>query len=154
VSRPPIDPGPAGTSTTGTAPAAAPRPSASRAVLVYTAGRLVAFLVSLGVLRLLGFRTYALFLGALILSALLSLLLLRRQRAAVSESFATRPERDALTRRPSGRRGGDTSRDTGEDDDAGGYDPYADDEDDEVPEAGSDSTGSGDAADRSANPHQ
>lgn len=157
MSRQPIDPEPAQTASVAPEPSA-PRSSASRAVLVYTAGRLVAFLVSLGVLRLLGFRTYALFLGALILSALLSLLLLRRQRAAVSESLATRPKRHALTRRPSGRRGGRPGGDTGEVDEADAYDPYADDEDDPEVEArtktDSDAKGSGDAADRSAQPRQ
>lgn len=95
-------------------------------MLVYTAGRIVAFLIGLGVLRLLGFRTYALFLGALLLSALLSLLLLRRQRAAVSEALAARPKRDASRRGlPSRRRAGAYPPD-----DPDAYDPYADDEDD------------------------
>ena len=102
------------------------RSSASRAVLVYTGGRVVAFLVSLGVLRLLGFRTFALFLGALVLSALLSLAFLRRQRAALSEALVARPKRDALTRRPA-RRPGAGADEAG---DVDAYDPYADDEDD------------------------
>ena len=104
----------------------APRSSASRAVLVYTAGRLVAFLVSLGVLRLLGFRTFALIIGALVLSALLSLVLLRRQRAAVSEALVARPKKDALSRPSRSRRGSGPAPV----EDADAYDPYADDEDD------------------------
>jgi len=137
VSEPAGEPGHPGT----------PRPGASRALLVYTAGRIVAFLIGLGVLRLLGFRSYALFVGALLLSAVLSLLLLRRQRAAVSEALAARPKRDASGRAPLSRRAARADPP----DDHDGYDPYADDEDDVVDPFASDP---GDAPDRTAPPRR
>jgi hypothetical protein len=53
--------------------------------VLYSGGRVLVFAVLLGVLYLIGFRSWFLILGALLLSAPLSYFLLARQRNAFSE---------------------------------------------------------------------
>jgi hypothetical protein len=60
------------------------------AFLVYTAGRIGVFLLTAAVLWLLGFRSWFLALGAVLLSMPLSYFLLRRQRAAFADSVERR----------------------------------------------------------------
>lgn len=69
-----------------------------RAVAVYTALRAVAFVGSYGLLIVLGVRTIPAIVGALLLSALVSLFLLRPQRQAVADAVAERVERRAQAR--------------------------------------------------------
>jgi len=57
---------------------------------VYTAARIGVFLLTAGVLWLLGFRSWFLALGAVLLSMPLSYFLLRRQRAAFAGSVERR----------------------------------------------------------------
>ena len=64
-----------------------------RAVAVYTALRAVAFVGSYGLLILLGVRSIPAIVLALLLSAVISLVLLRPQRQAVSDAVAARVER-------------------------------------------------------------
>lgn len=59
-----------------------------RAVIVYTLSRLGLFAVALGVLYLLGLRTYLLLAVALVLSGLASYVLLSKQRDAVSSRIS------------------------------------------------------------------
>jgi hypothetical protein len=97
----------------------------AQAFAVYTGARVAAFVVCLGLLYLVGFRRYALVLGALLLSAVASLLLLRHQRAVVSTAIASRPRRprrQAVTRPMPGRDPDDPHAD-----DPYAEDPYADD---------------------------
>lgn len=105
-----------------------------QAFAVYTGARVAVFVLSLGVLYGIGFRSFALVIGALVLSGVASLLLLRRQRAAVSTAIAARPRRDALSR-PVARRGGATAADP---DPEGAADRYADPYDDADDAAGDD----------------
>lgn len=56
-----------------------------RALLYYTAARVVLFAVALGLLYLLGARSWLLLLLALLASGLASYILLSRQRDAVAE---------------------------------------------------------------------
>ena len=65
----------------------------ARAFAVYTALRFVAFVGAYGLLILLGVRSIPAIVGALFLSALVSLLLLRQQRQAVADALAGRQER-------------------------------------------------------------
>lgn len=58
--------------------------------VVYTLGRLAVFAGSVGVLALLGFRSWALLLGAAVLYAVGSIVLLRRQREAFARALAER----------------------------------------------------------------
>ena len=64
-----------------------------RAFAVYTALRFIAFVGAYGLLILLGVRNIPAIVGALLLSALISLLLLRSQRQAVADALAGRQER-------------------------------------------------------------
>ena len=64
-----------------------------RAFVVYTALRFVAFVGAYGLLIVLGVRSIPAIIGALVLSALVSLLLLRSQRQAVADALAERHER-------------------------------------------------------------
>ncbi|TKK89778.1 DUF4229 domain-containing protein [Herbidospora galbida] len=57
-------------------------------VIVYTLSRLGLFAVALGVLYLLGLRTYVLLAVAVVLSGLASYVLLSKQRDAVSEKIS------------------------------------------------------------------
>jgi hypothetical protein len=61
--------------------------------VVYTAGRFVLFLLVAAALYLVGFRTFALVLLALVISMPLSYVVLRRQREAFAEQVARRVER-------------------------------------------------------------
>ncbi|GAA1013737.1 hypothetical protein Aple_088420 [Acrocarpospora pleiomorpha] len=61
-----------------------------RAVLVYTLSRLGLFTVALGVLYLLGLRTYALLAVAFLVSGLASYVLLSKQRDEVSTRISAR----------------------------------------------------------------
>ncbi|GAA0968361.1 hypothetical protein GCM10009555_013600 [Acrocarpospora macrocephala] len=61
-----------------------------RAVLVYTLSRLGLFAVALGVLYLLGLRTYALLAVAFLVSGLASYVLLSKQRDEVSTLISAR----------------------------------------------------------------
>ncbi len=103
----------------------------AQAFAVYTGARVAAFVVCLGLLYLVGFRRYALVLGALLLSAVASLLLLRHQRAVVSTAIASRPRRprrQAVTRPMPGRDPDDPHADDPyAEDDLAAEDPYADD---------------------------
>ncbi|MDQ6873789.1 MAG: DUF4229 domain-containing protein, partial [Actinomycetota bacterium] len=58
--------------------------------LVYTAGRLAAFVVVAGLLWLVGFRSWILVLAALLLSMPLSYFGLRRQRLALAGDLERR----------------------------------------------------------------
>ena len=109
----------------------------AQAFAVYTGARVAAFVVCLGLLYLVGFRRYALVLGALLLSAVASLLLLRHQRAVVSTAIASRPRRprrQAVTRPMPGRDPDDPhaddpyAEDPYAEDDLAAEDPYADDD--------------------------
>jgi len=102
----------------------------AQAFAVYTGARVAAFVVCLGLLYLVGFRRYALVLGALLLSAVASLLLLRHQRAVVSTAIASRPRRprrQAVTRPMPGRDPDDPHADDPHADDPHADDPHADD---------------------------
>ncbi len=61
-----------------------------RAFAVYTALRFVAFAGAYGLLIVLGVRSVPAIVGALLLSALVSLLLLRHQRQAVADALEER----------------------------------------------------------------
>ncbi|GIH22422.1 hypothetical protein Aph01nite_07320 [Acrocarpospora phusangensis] len=61
-----------------------------RAVIVYTLSRLGLFAVALGVLYLLGLRTYALLAVAFLVSGLASYVLLSKQRDEVSTRISER----------------------------------------------------------------
>ena len=115
----------------------------AQAFAVYTGARVAAFVVCLGLLYLVGFRRYALVLGALLLSAVASLLLLRHQRAVVSTAIASRPRRprrQAVTRPMPGRDPDDPHADDPyAEDDLAGEDPYADDDRDADRRASADS---------------
>jgi len=103
----------------------------AQAFAVYTGARVAAFVVCLGLLYLVGFRRYALVLGALLLSAVASLLLLRHQRAVVSTAIASRPRRprrQAVTRPMPGRDPDDPHADDPHADDPHADDPYAEDD--------------------------
>jgi len=103
----------------------------AQAFAVYTGARVAAFVVCLGLLYLVGFRRYALVLGALVLSAVASLLLLRHQRAVVSTAIASRPRRprrQAVTRPMPGRDPDDPHADDPYADDPYAEDPYAEDD--------------------------
>ena len=81
-------------------PTPASAPSPGRAFLVYSALRLALLLVSYGVLVALGLDGLLAVGGAVLLSALLSLVLLRRQRdaftsASMARADARRAEREA-----------------------------------------------------------
>jgi hypothetical protein len=69
-----------------------------RVLAVYTALRAVAFAGAYGLLILLGVRSIPAVVGALFLSAVLSLLLLKRQRQAVADALAERHERRVAER--------------------------------------------------------
>lgn len=102
----------------------------AQAFAVYTGARVAAFVVCLGLLYLVGFRRYALVLGALLLSAVASLLLLRHQRAVVSTAIASRPRRprrQAVTRPMPGRDPDDPHADDPYAEDPYAEDPYAED---------------------------
>lgn len=120
----------------------------AQAFAVYTGARVAAFVVCLGLLYLVGFRRYALVLGALVLSAVASLLLLRHQRAVVSTAIASRPRRprrQAVTRPMPGRDPDDPhaddpyAEDPYAEDDLAAEDPYADDDRDADRRASADS---------------
>lgn len=120
----------------------------AQAFAVYTGARVAAFVVCLGLLYLVGFRRYALVLGALLLSAVASLLLLRHQRAVVSTAIASRPRRprrQAVTRPMPGRDPDDPYADDPHaddpyaEDDLAAEDPYADDDRDADRRASADS---------------
>jgi len=116
----------------------------AQAFAVYTGARVAAFVVCLGLLYLVGFRRYALVLGALVLSAVASLLLLRHQRAVVSTAIASRPRRprrQAVTRPMPGRDPDDDPHadDPYAEDDLAAEDPYADDDRDADRRASADS---------------
>lgn len=64
-----------------------------RAFLRYTAARLVLFGLALGVLYLIGARSWLLFLLALLLSGLVSYVLLSRQRDAIAAVVTERLRR-------------------------------------------------------------
>ena len=64
-----------------------------RAFAVYTALRAVAFVGAYGLLIVLGVRSIPAIVLALVLSALVSLVLLRPQRQAVADALAERHER-------------------------------------------------------------
>ena len=64
-----------------------------RAFAVYTALRFVAFVGAYGLLLVLGVRSIPAIVLALVLSALVSLVLLRPQRQAVADALAERNER-------------------------------------------------------------
>jgi hypothetical protein len=66
------------------------RPRDGRAVAVYTAARLALFAVCVAVLWLVGFSGLLLVLVALVVSGVLSLFLLQRQRLAVSGAVERR----------------------------------------------------------------
>lgn len=88
---------------TSPAPGAA-TPSPGRAFLVYSALRLLLLLVSLAVLTVLGLEGLLAVGGAVLLSALLSLLLLRPQRdaftaASIARADQRREQREARRRR-------------------------------------------------------
>ncbi len=103
----------------------------AQAFAVYTGARVAAFVVCLGLLYLVGFRRYALVLGALVLSAVASLLLLRHQRAVVSTAIASRPRRprrQAVTRPMPGRDPDDPHADDPYAEDPYAEDPYAEDD--------------------------
>ncbi len=103
----------------------------AQAFAVYTGARVAAFVVCLGLLYLVGFRRYALVLGALLLSAVASLLLLRHQRAVVSTAIASRPRRprrQAVSRPMPGRDPDDPHADDPYADDPYAEDPYAEDD--------------------------
>ena len=103
----------------------------AQAFAVYTGARVAAFVVCLGLLYLVGFRRYALVLGALLLSAVASLLLLRHQRAVVSTAIASRPRRprrQAVTRPMPGRDPDDPHADDPYAEDPYAEDPYAEDD--------------------------
>ena len=65
----------------------------ARALAVYTALRAVAFVGSYGLMILLGLRTIPAIVLALVLSALVSLVLLKPQRQALADAIAARLER-------------------------------------------------------------
>lgn len=69
-----------------------------RAFVVYTALRFVAFIGAYGLLIVLGVRSVPAIVGALLLSAVLSLLLLRSQRQAVADALAERTLQRATER--------------------------------------------------------
>lgn len=125
-SRRPVDPPEQLT----TQPVASGTPRPVQAFAMYTSMRLVVFVVALGVLYALHFRSFALVVGALLVSGIVSYLLLRRQRDTVARALLTREPR--AVRRGASRptRAGETAvsasvtDDLYEDDD----DPYADDE--------------------------
>lgn len=109
-----------------------------RALAVYTLARIAIVAICFGVLFAIGFRSWALVLGALLLGALVSAVALRRQRSAVSGALAGRrgrprpPRRDVFSqpgRAPVPRQGDEDDDDPGPDeyaDDPYGDDPYAD----------------------------
>ena len=66
-----------------------------RPVVVYTLMRFALFLGSLGVVSLLGVRGFVAIVVALLLSAVLSAILLKRQRDAIAEVAAARQARRA-----------------------------------------------------------
>lgn len=70
-----------------------------RALAVYTALRLVVFLGTAGLFVLLGFNGFPLLLVALLVSSIVSLLVLRQQRAALVLAQAARREQRAADRR-------------------------------------------------------
>lgn len=87
-----------------TSPASEPTPSPARAFLVYSGLRLALLLASLAVLTLLGLEGLLAVGAAVLLSALLSLVLLRRQRdtftaASMARADRRREERQARRRR-------------------------------------------------------
>jgi len=61
--------------------------------VVYTLGRLAVFLVVAGLLHLIGFRSFALVLIALLVSMPLSFVLLRGPRTAMAQSVQARARR-------------------------------------------------------------
>jgi hypothetical protein len=61
--------------------------------VAYTAGRVALFFTVAALLYLVGFRTYALLLLALVISMPLSYVLLRRQRVAFGEQVERRVDR-------------------------------------------------------------
>ena len=69
-----------------------------RAFAVYTALRAVAFVGAYGLLIVLGVRSIPAIVLALLLSAVVSLVLLRPQRQAVADALAQRTERRAAER--------------------------------------------------------
>lgn len=69
-----------------------------RAIAVYTALRAVAFVGAYGLLIVLGVRSIPAVVLALLLSAGISLLLLRPQRQAVADALAERQERRSAER--------------------------------------------------------
>jgi len=73
-------------------------PSPGRAFAVYSALRLVLLLVSLVVLLAIGLEGLVAVGGAVLLSALLSLVLLRRQREAFTSASIARAERKRTER--------------------------------------------------------
>ncbi len=115
----------------------------AQAFAIYTGARVAAFVLCLGLLYLVGFRRYALVLGALLLSAVASLLLLRHQRAVVSTAIASRPRRprrQVVTRPMPGRDPDDPhAEDPYAEDDLAAEDPYADDDRDADRRASTDS---------------
>ncbi|MEV1175215.1 DUF4229 domain-containing protein [Nonomuraea sp. NPDC049784] len=65
-----------------------------RPVLVYTASRIVLFVVTLGVLRLLGLQNpLVLILAAFLVSGIASYVLLSKQRDAVSQRISDKIDR-------------------------------------------------------------
>ena len=74
-------------------PQRAPRaPGVGRALAEYTALRVVVLAGAYGLLLLLGVRAFPAVVGALLVSALVSLVLFRRQRDAVAVALAARSE--------------------------------------------------------------
>jgi C4-dicarboxylate-specific signal transduction histidine kinase len=72
-----------------------PEPDRSRLnpAVAYTAGRVALFFVVAALLYLVGFRTFALVLLALVISMPLSYVVLRRQREAFADQVERRVER-------------------------------------------------------------